>query len=501
MVCRIKEVREVQTLILEPKNVSSFSLANNNIQTLSYEAFCGLNNLTVLNISMNPIHTSTGNITGLFPSLSLLDATGIVDWKPEKHLFQLRMLQQILHLTWSRDCQNCIFYRANDTYSTEYSFINLDTCYVFYYNATNLSPIVRFLSNTSFKVRECLNTDKCQLSRYRWTRVKTENHCWEETVLGMNLQSCLGYLGALVNLVVISNILASKILRKNISMLFVCNMAVSDFILSIFTIIITVFLNSVSFAFVDGNAEFFCWKVGFLWMLGQGGAVITSFSLTLERYLVIVYSLNPDIRITRKMAAILIVVCWIVALLITAYALYFNFYKYTFVCIPLRFQFDPRHFHVSMFAFVVGAIAIILYLISFAFYIHIFITVRKAAQNAGVKRESKLAKRIALLVFSNVFFFVLPALILAAAMVFGLHLKMVQNTDKVVFELIAKVLPVFSLSLNSFLNPFLHAFRNDRFTQALKERFRFVRQEVRSILPERFSTSTRVRPETRTTKT
>ena len=319
--------------------------------------------------------------------------------------------------------------------------------------------------------------------------------------MGINVQSFLGYLGALVNILVISNILASKTLRKNISMLFVCNMALSDFLLSVFTIVITVFLNSVSFSFVNDKANLFCWKIGFLWMLGQGGAVITSFLITLERYLVIVYSLNPDIRITRKMAAMLILVCWTVALIMTSYAWYYDFYKQTFLCIPRRFQFDPKHLHVSVFALVVGAFAIILYLLSFAFYIRIFITVRKAAQNSGVKRESKLAKRIALLVFSNIFF-VLPVLLLAAVLLFGLDVKMVQfRTGRVVFELIAKVLSIFCLSLNSFLNPYLHAFRNDRFTQDLKERFRLIRQQVRSALPERFTTGFRVRPEHQTTNT
>ena len=137
---------------------------------------------------MNPIHTFSGNITGLFPSLSVLDATGIVDWKPEKQLFQLRMLQPIRGLTWSRGCKNCTFYRANATYATTFSFKNHDSCHVFYYNVANFSPIIRYLKNSLFQVRDCVNTKQCEFSKSRW----------KETVAGMNFQSFLGFLGVLV---------------------------------------------------------------------------------------------------------------------------------------------------------------------------------------------------------------------------------------------------------------------------------------------------------------
>lgn len=430
-------------------------------------------------MSMNPLHTFTGNLTGLLPSLSLLDATGIVDWKPEKRLFQLRMLQRIIGLSWSAECKNCLFYRTNTTFSTEPMFSESQKCYVFVYRITNVSPIAHVLSNISFQIR-CKNTYKCIFSKQFTTLIKTTNNCWKETLIGINFQSVLGVLGVFLNLVVFVNILISKNLRNNISMLFVCNMAVSDFLLSVYTICITAYLNSVSFAYMNNNSDRQCWKMGFLWMLGETASVITAFFLTLERYLVIVYSLQPDIRVTRKMAMIMVLICWLVAVFLTGYALYYNFYKFTFVCIPVRF--DIFHFHVFIFTVAIVGSALTLFLITFIFYVHIYITVKRTAQNAGVKRESKLAKRIALLVFSNVFFFCFP--IVLAGIVWGFaYFRIFPDLSDVAFEMIAKVIPAVCLSLNSFLNPFLHAFRNDRFTQALKERLQYLRHHIRSVLP------------------
>ncbi|XP_031560149.1 lutropin-choriogonadotropic hormone receptor-like [Actinia tenebrosa] len=440
---------------------------------------------------MNPLRHFKGNSSGL-SSLSVLDVTGIVDWKPEKKLLQLRMLERIIGLTWSAECQNCLFYRSNRTNSNLKETISWksEKCYKYKYRTTDLSPIGKLLSNTSFQF-ECASISTCHLYRTTTELNETVNKCWKETLAGITVQSLFGYVGVLVNLLVIFNILFSKTLRQNVSMFFVCNMAVSDFLLSVYTICITTYLNSVSFTYSNENSYRHCWKMGFLWMLGEAGSVITTFLLTLERYLVIVYSLNPDIRISRKMAAVLILVCWLVAIVLTGYALYYNFYRFTFLCIPVRFDIDI--FDALIFTIVIVVFALFFYLLTFVFYAHIYVTVKRAAQNAGVNRESKLAKRVALLVFSNIFFFCVP-IIVSAFITVLYQQRILKDLSDVVFEVTAKVLPAIFLSLNSFLNPFLHAFRNDRFTQALKVQFQCLRN-IR-VLFER-QQNFRVYPETR----
>jgi len=116
------------------------------------------------------------------------------------------------------------------------------------------------------------------------------------------------------------------------------------------------------------------------------------------------------------------------------------------------------------------------YFITFIFYIHIYIVARRASQNAGVNRESKLARRIAVLVLSNVFFFFLPAIVFAVVTGFVSHSLEHDCVD----TLISVHFPVAFLCINSFLNPILHAFRNDRFRRALRERIVNTGQCIRS---------------------
>ena len=280
------------------------------------------------------------------------------------------------------------------------------------------------------------------------------NRCWDAQLLAVNCQSFLGGLAVLLNLVVFVTIITSKTLRKNVSMLFVCNMAFSDVVLGVYFICIYIYHNSSSFYDLRESSRLICFKFGWLWVVGQAGSVFTSFLLTLERYLVIVYSMDQDVRITRRMAMILISCSWLIAIFLIGFALYYNLYLHSpMLCIPIAFSAKP-HLIIHSFTISVGTLTLLCYLITFIFYIHIYITVKRSAQNAGIKRESKLAKNIALLVSTNVFFFVLPVLCVSVMVMIGS-----QDINEAVMELLSTVFLVMCLSLNSCFNPILHALR------------------------------------------
>ncbi|XP_031560141.1 follicle-stimulating hormone receptor-like, partial [Actinia tenebrosa] len=347
---------------------------------------------------MNPLRSFTGKLPGLFPSLSTLDATGIEHWKPEKNFLHLRMLRSIIGLTWSDECVNCLLFKSYKTQMK--SFVTLGYCHGVKRGVNVTSPLFQLLNETQFQFR-CKNQNLCERHNY-FASVNLVNLCWDAILVAMNCQSFLGGLSVVLNFVTFLNIITSRRLRKNVCMLLVCNIAFSDFLTGIYTIAITVYLNNVSYIQSHSAGDLHCWKIGMFWMLGQASAVVTSFFLTLERYLAIVYSLQPEVRITRRLAAFLIIICWLLAVFLTVIALFYNLYTLTFLCIPIR----PEFFNTNIFAFTLSIVsaALILYAISFGFYVHIYFTVKKAAQDAGIQRESKLAKRIALLVFSNVFF-------------------------------------------------------------------------------------------------
>jgi hypothetical protein len=179
------------------------------------------------------------------------------------------------------------------------------------------------------------------------------------------------------------------------------------------------------------------------------------------------------------MAIVLIMVCWLISMFLAFYALYYNFYIYSFFCVPLQFR--SYKFHSFYFTVAIAATALTLFLITFIFYIHIYITVRQAAQNAGVKRESKLAKRIAVLVLSNILFFFLPVICVGIPAIIDPY--NFPGISDLAYALITNFFPSLTLSVNSCLNPLLHAFRNDRFTSVLKGRLARIRQYIMSIVP------------------
>lgn len=427
---------------------------------------------------MNPLQTFNGTLTGLFPSLSTLDATAIKVWKPEKQFLLLPMLKKIRGLRWSAECNFCSFLEKG-IYKNPW-FRQQRTvffhCHEYKYTLKSSSLISKLLHNTSFEFR-CKNSWRC----LGWTDygIRKQNYCWKEILIAVRIKGILGFVAVFINLVVFLNILTSKMLRKNVCMLFLCNMAFSDFVLGVYSFCITVYLGSKSPLEVNDESPKNCWKMGFLWMFGQAVAVLTSFLLTLERYLVLIFSLRQDIRISRRFAVIMIVITWSIAVFFTGYSLYFNFYFYTFLCIPIRL--DPNSGNVFVFTIVIGTTALSLYLISSIMYLHIYISAKSSAQRAGIKRESKIAKKIAILVFSNILFFIFP-LILAGVLQF-LDSSIGSFFDELFLYIVTNIFPALCLNVNSCLNPLLYAFRNDRFVEILRQRLVHARENIRSLLP------------------
>jgi len=333
--------------------------------------------------------------------------------------------------------------------------------------AEQYSPMEQLVNNTHFGF-SCKDALRCISSRY------LRPGSWENSVLMKTffyVQTALGFPTIVFNLVVFGNILVSKSLRQNVSMLFVCNMALCDLLLGLFFTVQSLLVANSDALFQRQE----CWKIGFLWLLGQISTIFTTLFLTLERYLVCVFIVNPNVRISRRLAIVCIIASWFVALFATGCGVYWTFFTITEICIAvyIRSTKSSSFYYFSVVLYVFGVTS---YFITFIFYIRIYIVARRASQNAGVNRESKLARRIAVLVLSNVFFFFLPAIVYAVFTGFDSH-SLANNCVK---KLITIHFPVAFLCINSFLNPILHAFRNDRFRQALRERIANTGQCIRS---------------------
>ena len=127
----------------------------------------------------------------------------------------------------------------------------------------------------------------------------------------------------------------------------------------------------------------------------------------------------------------------------------------------------------------VQLVLIIIQLTSFVLYLPISIVAKRSGTNVGIKREAAIAKKIALLVFTNLIFFIFPVLISA----FGerLWIDLVESASNASrhhslttiqwLQFLFLVLPVLCVSINSILNPFLLAVRHPKIKRELKRIF------------------------------
>ena len=200
-------------------------------------------------------------------------------------------------------------------------------------------------------------------------------------------------------------------------------------------------------------------------MLGQCTSSITSVALTLERYLCIVFAMKPDIRMTPRLASLAIAFNWVAASSFMSIAHYFKIYRRNVLCIPIIY--DSSLPIETRYSIALGSIGIALYLLTIPMHIHIYMVVKRSSQQMGVQRESTLAKRIAILVGTNLVFFLTPILLL------GVWRLLVSDRQQMLLSIyfrkaIGEWIPQYCLCINSCLNPLVHAFRNDKFKNALK---------------------------------
>jgi len=177
--------------------------------------------------------------------------------------------------------------------------------------------------------------------------------------------------------------------------------------------------------------------------------------------------MKPDIRVTPRLAFLAVALNWVFAVLFMSVALYFNIYRLNYLCIPMIY--DVRFPIATHYSIALGTIAVTLYLVTIPLYVHIYAVVKRSSQQMGVQRESTLAKRITILVGSNFVFFFIPILSPAAwkLLVNSSH----QMQQSIYFRrAISDWIPQYCLTINSCLNPLVHAFRNDKFKDALKRK-------------------------------
>ena len=138
----------------------------------------------------------------------------------------------------------------------------------------------------------------------------------------------------------------------------------------------------------------------------------------------------------------------------------------------------------------VQLVLIIIQLTSFVLYLPIFIVAKRSGANVGIKREAAIAKKIALLVFTNLIFFIFPVVLAVFAAKLWLDVFMGESkwqdftlTKAQWLLFVFSVLPVLCVNINSILNPFLLPLRHPKIKRELNTIF----IRCRTVLSESFA--------------
>jgi nitrate reductase NapE component len=114
----------------------------------------------------------------------------------------------------------------------------------------------------------------------------------------------------------------------------------------------------------------------------------------------------------------------------------------------------------------IGGIGVALYILSIALYGHMYLDVKKTNQKTvQLQRENRLARRIGLIVFTNIILFILPLIAIAIVNNFGTNISF---TNRYIFW---KTFGITCLGINSCLNPILFSFRNEQFRHQFHRQF------------------------------
>jgi hypothetical protein len=128
------------------------------------------------------------------------------------------------------------------------------------------------------------------------------------------------------------------------------------------------------------------------------------------------------------------------------------------MCIPLK---NVNQTRVIQY---VGGIGVVLYILAITLYGHMYLDFKKTNQKTvQLQRENRLARRIALIMFTNVFFFIFPLIAIA---IFNSLRKYISNVNETIFW---RTFGISCLGLNSCFNPVLFSFRNEKYRNEFRK--------------------------------
>ena len=446
------------------------------------------------------------------PLLEVLKINGNEGWIPNQQILNMPQLKEILGVTWNMHCSACDLIKISenetlfgDDEMEDYEEYSGDgsvsgegeegdmKCQVtlkeFYYypKEVNYGVSARFVKQGFSPQCFCDYSSDCYDCDVVIPYLKQLYELPRKLFLS---QYALGGLIVILNMIVLIVIITSRLLRNNISFVLVGSMALSDLLIGVHSLVIAkynIFSESdVKPRVVMETDTSVCTYIGMVFTVGQVTAVFNSLMLTVERYLVIVYFQKCRGKVKKRTLVIILFLVWAAAITFASLPLFgvgkLKYHKW-FQC-TMPFHTGKNLLKTSNITLSISAIFVFLYIISLGLYVMIFCYARKSSLQFGIKREARLARKIAVLVSSNFILFTLPTvLLLVYVYSFSEILDMAKSFSSMrSLFIVGGWLPVTCFNLNSLANPFLYPFRHCRF----KKEIRSIPSRLRSSVSHTF---------------
>ena len=387
-------------------------------------------------------------------------------WIPDKNVLKIPSLEKILGVTWSKECFNC----------TLFNMIKANLSHPFTPNMDRANPATQFAEHGFYPFCQLKYQRKCAPRMIIYPEDSEKKKIVNIPEKLFYSSYVIGAIAILFNLVILITVLSSKSLRQTTSMLLITNMAVCDLLIGIYSIIIgdlNIFRFLSTAEIGPGNdlvlgGRILCRFATAIFTTAQCLSAVTSLLLTVEKYCSIVHCMNPNRRLSKKVAAVCLVVFWILSL---GYALS-----------PLIHVANLSFSAIMMCSFPVGGesyafliylgVLITLYLINIPLYVGIFLFVRQSGAHLGIKREAAILKKFALIVATNFALLLTPMiLIITLVPTKNIHdvIDLKSDNDTQILYVFGFWFPIACLGLNSCINPILCAFRQGQFVKQIRK--------------------------------